>query len=397
MRDEAVRLVETVRRAGAEGRRLVIVGSGSKAGKGQGVRGSFASGQPMASAQPAVLASGSDAPDALETMPVGDHAGIIDHRPEELVLTARCGTALKDVDALLAQHRQHLPFEPPMLDGGGTLGGAVATGWSGPGRPWRGSVRDAVLGVEMVNGLGQRLKFGGQVMKNVAGYDLSRLQAGAWGSLGALLSVSLRLSPMPYVERNCRLPCSADQALAWMRTWARGFSPISATCYQDGLLDVRLSGPEAAVQAAAARIGGELSSDLGHWSALRDWALPIFHGVGDGGAAQRRGGKGAAEKGVGGGVAREAEDGAALWRIHCAPAAPLPPGRCLVEWAGARRWWRTNAPPEAVHAYAKTAAGVAVLAHCAPDFNAPIMARLKQAFDPNRVLNPHLSHGNPVQ
>ena len=167
MRDEAVRLVETVRRAGAEGRRLVIVGSGSKAGKGLRVRGSSASGQPMASAQPAVLASGSDAPDALETMPIGDHAGIIDHRPEELVLTARCGTALKDVDALLAQHRQHLPFEPPMLDGGGTLGGAVATGWSGPGRPWRGSVRDAVLGVEMVNGLGQRLRFGGQVMKNV--------------------------------------------------------------------------------------------------------------------------------------------------------------------------------------------------------------------------------------
>ena len=353
--DRAELLAEAVRGAGAEGRKLTIFGSGSKAGRALGGQGFAAS-------------------TAVDDLLVTDHAGVIDHRPEELVLTARCGTALQDINALLAQHRQHLPFEPPMIAGGGTLGGAVATGWSGPGRPWRGALRDALLGVEMVNGLGQRLRFGGQVMKNVAGYDLSRLQAGAWGSLGVLLSVSLRVSPMPYVERNCRLQCGAQQALAWMRTWARRFSPISGTCHHDGVLDMRLSGPETAVQAAAARIGGELSSDLSHWSALRDRALPIFQGEGSG--AERLGGS--------------------LWQIHCASAAPLPPGPCLIEWAGARRWWHTQKSADEVRAYAESVGGVALPAGGAPDFQGPIMGRLKQAFDPKGVLNPHLLPSDQV-
>lgn len=342
----AAQLAEAVRNAGAEGRTLRIVGAGSKAGPGDGA----------------------------STLSVAANAGVIDHLPEELVLTARCGTALKEVNALLAQHRQHLPFEPPMIDGGGTLGGAVATGWSGPGRPWRGALRDALLGVEMINGLGQRLRFGGQVMKNVAGYDLSRLQAGAWGSLGVLLSVSLRVSPMPYVERNCRLQCGAQQALAWMRDWARRFSPISGTCHHNGVLDVRLSGPETAVQAAAARIGGELSSDLSHWSALRDRALPIFQGAGS----------------------RAESLGGSLWQIHCAAAAPLPPGPCLIEWAGARRWWHTPKSADAVRAYAESVGGVALPAGSAPNFQGPIIERLKQAFDPKGVLNPHLLPANQV-
>ena len=378
MPDEAADLLaDAVRSAAAEGRQLTIVGSGSKLGR--------------ASQSPAV-----DASAAVQDLLVADHAGAIDHRPEELVLTARCGTALEDIDALLAQRRQHLPFEPPKIDGGGTLGGAVATGWSGPGRPWRGSLRDALLGVEMVNGLGQRLKFGGQVMKNVAGYDLSRLQAGAWGSLGVLLSVSLRVSPMPYVERNCRLQCSAEQGLAWMRSWARSFSPISATCHYQGVLDVRLSGPEPAVAAAAARIGGELSSDLSHWNALRDRTLPIFRRRGAGDPVPESAEGPVRGRAFNGAVPEPAND-SSLWHIHCAPAAPLPPGPCLIEWAGARRWWQTQTPPEEVRAYAASAGGVAVLAGSAPDFPGPIMPRLKRAFDPKGVLNPHLSHGNPVQ
>ena len=341
--DQAAQLVKVVRGAAADGRQLTLVGAGSKA-------------PPR---------------DAGEVLPVAGHADVVDYRPEELVLTARSGTPLRDIQALLGQHRQQLPFEPPMVEGRGTLGGAVATGWSGPGRPWRSAVRDAVLGVEMINGLGERLTFGGQVMKNVAGYDLSRLQTGAWGSLGILLSVSVRVSPQPQLERTCRLECGATEALAWMRKWARRFSPISATCFDGGVLHVRLSGMAESVAAAAARIGGEQSPDLSLWQGLRDRALPIFHSAGQGGAA--------------------------LWQINCAPAAELPTGPCLVEWGGARRWWRTDEPPSAVCAYAAGAGGVAMLAGTAPSFQTPLMMRLKQAFDPKALFNPHLADADALQ
>ena len=341
--DQAVRLVDAVRSAAADGRQLTLVGAGSKV--------------PTA-----------DSDDALSVV---EHAGVIDYLPEELVLTARCGTPLADIQALLGQRRQQLPFEPPIIGGQGTLGGAVATGWSGPGRPWRGSVRDAVLGVEMINGLGERLTFGGQVMKNVAGYDLSRLQVGAWGSLGILLSVSVRLSPQPEQERTCQLECSATEALAWVRKWSRRFSPISATCFEGGVLSVRLSGMAESVDAAASRIGGEQSPDLSLWLALRDRTLPIFRSAG--------------------------QDAAVLWQINCAPAAELPPGPCLVEWAGARRWWRTDEPPSVVRTYAAEADGVALRAGAAPSFQTPLMIRLKEAFDPQSLFNPHLADADALQ
>ena len=341
--DQAAQLVDAVRSAAAGQRQLVLVGAGSKA--------------------PPI--------DSGDALPVVEHTGIVDYRPEELVLTARSGTPLRDIRELLGQRRQQLPFEPPMIAGKGTLGGAVATGWSGPGRPWRGSVRDAVLGVEMINGLGERLTFGGQVMKNVAGYDLSRLQTGAWGSLGILLSVSVRLSPQPELERTCRLECGATDALAWMRKWARRFSPISATCFDGGVLNVRLSGMAESVDAAASRIGGEQSSDLGLWQALRDRALPTFRSARPGGTA--------------------------LWQINCAPAAELPIGPCLVEWGGARRWWRTGEPPSAVCAYAAEAGGAAWPAGAAPSFQTPLMMRLKRAFDPKALFNPHLADADAFQ
>lgn len=386
-------LTEAVGSAYAEGRPLRILGSGSK------VSHSKAS-HPVP-----------------EVLPAGDCAGVVDYQPDELVLTARCGSPLRDISALLDQHRQQLPFEPPMIGGAGTLGGAAATGWSGPGRPWRGSVRDAVLGVEMINGLGQRLKFGGQVMKNVAGYDLSRLQVGAWGTLGVLLSISVRLSPQPETERTCQLQCDARQGLAWMRKWARVFSPISATCHEGDVLSVRLSGPQTAVAAAAARIGGDAAADLSLWRALRDRALGFFR----------------------------ARPGPSfrLWRIDCAPAAALPSGLCLIEWSGARRWWWTDLAPAAVRAHAAAAHGFAVVAQgqcsssgklgappavagrAAPrpgeaqpggvgrtadahpwgrrakagdgDAQTALFARLKAAFDPKGVLNPHLSDANGIR
>ena len=210
-----------------------------------------------------------------ELLAVNGHCGVIEYRPEELVVTVRAGTPLADVVELLAEHGQYLPFEPPLVGGGGTVGGAVAAGLAGPGRPWRGSVRDAVLGVEMLNGLGERLVFGGQVMKNVAGYDLSRLQAGACGTLGVLLSVSLRLLPLPEVEETRVLRCTGEEAQQLVRGWARSSLPVTATCHLAGRLNVRISGADSPVQTAAASLGGERGGDA-LWKELRDRALPCF-------------------------------------------------------------------------------------------------------------------------
>ena len=301
-----------------------------------------------------------------ELLAVTEHAGVLDYRPEELVLTARAGTPLTDLTELLAGHGQYLPFEPPLVGGGGTLGGAVAAGLAGPGRPWRGSVRDAVLGVEMLNGLGERLIFGGQVMKNVAGYDLSRLQAGACGTLGLLLSVSLRLLPLPEAEETRALECGATASQEMVRDWARGSLPVTATCYHDRCLYVRLSGPESSVRRAAAGLGGESTAAAPVWNSLRDRALPCF----------------------------ERHPDRMLWEVLCPPAAPLPPGECVIEWAGARRWWSTDLPDSQVWAYAAGIDGRALPAYGGPMLDGEIPGRLKRAFDPDNVLNPGIVRAN---
>ena len=304
-----------------------------------------------------------------ELLAVGGHCGIVDYRPEELVVTVRAGTPLADLVELLAQHGQYLPFEPPRVGGAGTVGGAVASGFAGPGRPWRGSVRDGVLGVEMLNGLGERLVFGGQVMKNVAGYDLSRLQAGACGTLGLLLSVSLRLLPVPEVEETRVLECTGAGAQELVRGWARSSLPVTATCHRAGRLNVRLSGAGSFVRAAAASIGGERGGAT-LWNDLRDRALPCF----------------------------ERRPERMLWEVVCPPAAPLPPSErvggggdgeeCVIEWAGARRWWSTHRPDDVVRAYAAGVGGRALPAYGGPVLDGAISARLKRAFDPDNLLNP---------
>lgn len=301
-----------------------------------------------------------------ELLAVLGHCGVLDYRPEELVVTARAGTPLTQLMELLAQHGQYLPFEPPVVGGGGTLGGAVASGLAGPGRPWRGSVRDSVLGVELVNGLGEHLIFGGQVMKNVAGYDLSRLQAGACGTLGLLLSVSLRLQPLPEVEETRVLELTASAGQEMVRGWARTSLPVTATCYQDGRLYVRLSGPESLVRGSAAALGGQRAAGAAIWASLRDRTLPCF---------ERRSTK-------------------TLWEVLCPPAAPLPPGQCVIEWAGARRWWSTDRSDGEVQAYAAAIEGRALPAYGGPVLDGALSGRLKRAFDPDNVLNPGMVHAN---
>lgn len=336
-------LMDAVAHARADGQPVTIGGSGSKShltGDGDGeVRGRLLS--------------------------TAEHTGIVDHRPDELVVTVRGGTPLHELRQLLARERQMLPFEPPEYRGLGTIGGAVAAGLAGPGRPWRGGVRDAVLGVVMVNGLGERLTFGGRVMKNVAGFDVSRLQAGAWGTLGLLLDISLRILPMPAAEQTRVLEVDGKDGLLLMRRWARLPLPVSATAWEGGRLSVRLSGAEAAVLEASAQVGGE-RGDEGYWDGLKNHTHAFFAGYGNG-------------------VGR-------LWRRHLAPAAPLAEAESLVEWSGARRWLRLPPPDEAKGAIAfepgfaaritRDAGGDAVLA----DYQ----KRLKAAFDPDGLFNPEI-------
>jgi glycolate oxidase FAD binding subunit len=299
---------------------------------------------------------------------LAEHCGIVDYRPEELVIKARAGTPLVAIEQTLAEHRQRLPFEPPRLQGRGTLGGAVACGLPGPGRPSYGSVRDAVLGVEMLNGLGEVLSFGGEVMKNVAGYDVSRLQTGAFGTLGVLLSISVRVAPLPAAERTQVLSLDRDDALARCREWSRRPYPITATAYLDGRLTVRLSGAVPAVEETAARIGGE-RGDEGFWQRLRDHELDFFRGDGP------------------------------LWRCVLPPAAPAPLQDCLWTWSGGLRWWRSDLEPKAVRDAVRTWGGsaqpfdrrfAAARLGGVTAAQADYQRRIRLAFDPQSLFNPDI-------
>ena len=212
----------------------------------------------------------------VEELSTRAHSGILDYRPEELVITARSGTPLTELVAAVAAQGQLLPFDPPRFGGEGTLGGAIASGVSGPARPWRGSVHDAVLGVELINGLGERLRFGGSVMKNVAGYDVSRLVVGSLGTLGVVLSASVRVLPAPAAEETVCTRCSAGEADARVRAWARRPLPITGTCFVGGTLSIRLSGGPAAIAQAKVEIGVGKPGDAGIWAAVRDRAHPFF-------------------------------------------------------------------------------------------------------------------------
>ena len=346
--DHAEALCDAVRHAFEQGRPLRIAGSGSKSFLTEASDGSAPAGK-------AALLS------------VADHQGVIDYRPEELVITVRAGTPLREVARVLTQANQHLPFEPPRFRGGGTIGGAVACGLSGAGRPWRGGVRDVLLGVELINGRGERLRFGGQVMKNVAGYDVARLQAGAFGTLGVLLAVSLKVLPRPPEETTRTFSLSAAEALTRCREWARRPLPITGTCHYQGLLRVRFSGAEPAVREAVAELGGEVEPDAGFWNALRDQRLEFFAGGG-------------------------------LWRASVPPAAPEPLQDCLIGWAGAERWWRPRAEDQPAAMLLRQGGhgrpfdgtfGVRD-GPCSSASARTYSARLKEAFDPGGILNAEL-------
>jgi glycolate oxidase FAD binding subunit len=318
---------------------------------------------------------------AVQMLSVSEHVGVEQYAPDELVVTVRAGTPLAQLRAVLSAQRQMLAFDPPEFDQLGTVGGAIAAGIAGPARPWRGGVRDAVLGVELLNGMGERLHFGGQVMKNVAGYDLSRLQVGACGTLGVLLSVSLRLAPLPLVEATHRTSLATeDDAYAWLRRYALGTLPVTALSFEPSLPDapchVRLSGPAAVVAAAAADFGPRISDADLYWQSLRDQRHSFF--------ATR----------------------ASLWRVSLPLGAtdlelPYP---TLVEWGGALRWLQlpVDHDPQELLTRVQALGG-----HCrrygsgqgigpvVPAAGRALLQRLQTAFDSQHILNPGLDvHAN---
>lgn len=336
---------ERIRDANATGKHLVIRGGDTKSFYGRKVTGT-----------------------CLDVRP---YAGIVSYEPTELVITVRAGTPLREVEQVLASKGQMLAFEPPRFGAGTTLGGVVACGLSGPRRPYAGAARDFVLGLRCLNGHGSLLNFGGKVMKNVAGYDISRLMTGAQGTLGVLLEISLKVLPQPECERTVRTGTDSSTAIRLMNEWAARPLPVSASCFDGEYVYVRLSGKESAVRAAVRSLGLE-DYDAGKdfWDALRDQKLPFFSGS------------------------------TPLWRISIPSNRELhnPAGDSLIDWGGAQYWIRTNEQAQLLWERARLAGGSATLFR-GGDQNGKIFqplegglhtlhCRIKQAFDPKGVLNP---------
>jgi glycolate oxidase FAD binding subunit len=314
-------------------------------------------------------------PPAGDPLDVRELRGIVAYAPGELVVTARAGTPLAEVEATLAEKGQMLAFEPPHHGSGATLGGVVATGFSGPRRPHAGAVRDFVLGVRIVDGTGEALAFGGQVIKNVAGFDVSRLMTGALGTLGVLTEISLKCLPRPKAEATRVIDCSGAEALRLVNAWGGRPLPLSATCFHRGRLWVRLSGAPAAIAAATSIIGGEEADGEPFWRALRDQTLVYFEPA--------------------------IRDAATLWRLSVRSTAPWPelPGDWLLEWGGALRWLIAPdaSAASAIRGWAAEHGGHATLYrggdkapgvfHPLGDAVFALHQRLKEVFDPRRILN----------
>ncbi len=344
-KDISQALRERIRSAAADGTGLCLRGGGTKDFYGRTLQG--------------------------EVLDLNPHRGIISYEPTELVLTARAGTPLEEVQAALADKGQMLPFEPPRFAPGGTIGGAVASGLAGPRRPWGGAPRDLLLGVKLLDGKGDILSFGGQVMKNVAGYDLSRLMAGALGTLGVLLEVSLKVLPHPAQEWSLNLAASGGQALELMNRLQGRPVPLSGACHMDGVLHLRLAASEDYAGACARELGARLETTGDFWRSLRDQQLDFFQRTDP------------------------------LWRISVPPATPQPQP-ALIDWGGAQRWLYAQADMQDPREFAQAAGGHATLfrgGDRSGDIFQPLgrmegrlHSRLKAVFDPHHILNPGRLH-----
>lgn len=305
------------------------------------------------------------------SLEMSDYSGVINYEPTELYITVRAGTTLNEINNTLAKHGQMLVFEPPQVNAMTTIGGVVATGLSGPRRPYSGSVRDYVLGVHCINGLGKELTFGGQVMKNVAGYDLSRLMTGAYGTLGVILDISLKVMPLPEFELTCHQSLSLDDALAKMLELSALAIPLSASCYDGEALFIRLSGDEKVVKTSSKTIGMDVFEQARQfWNELRDYKSSIFNSKNN------------------------------IWRLSVPVTSVLDVGNepCLIEWGGGLYWLDSKRPAEEIFNLASAAGGNAMLFKGTDpqqeifqpltDGLLSLHKNLKNAFDPHGVLNP---------
>jgi glycolate oxidase FAD binding subunit len=340
--DQGEALADRVRQAAASKAPLKIVGGNTRAFYGRRTEG--------------------------EDLNVSGHRGITVYEPSELVVTARAGTPLAEIETLLADHGQRLAFEPLVFGEASTLGGVVASGLAGSRRAFAGAVRDCVLGVTVLDGRGRRLRFGGTVFKNVAGFDAFRLMAGAMGRLGVLLDISLRLTPAPRASRTLAYEIDWPQAQSRLTALMRHALPLAGAVHDGERLHLRLEGGETAVAEAGADLGGD-TGPPSLWEDLRR----MRHGL----LAATR-----------------------LWRLsvpHTSVVDGLD-GCWLMNWAGAERWLVSEAPAERIRAAARDAGGHATLFRGTLDgeevfepLEPNLMAlhqRLAAALDPAGVLNP---------
>jgi glycolate oxidase FAD binding subunit len=345
-------IVERIRAAANDQTPLRIRGGGSKDFYGQSLQGEI-----------------------LDTRGLG---GIVSYQPSELVVTVRSGTPLADLESVLREQGQYLPFEPPGFISSGaqaTCGGMVAAGLNGPSRASVGAVRDYVLGVTLLNGRAELLKFGGEVMKNVAGYDVSRLIAGSLGTLGLIVQVSLKVLPIAPAQCTLFFELDEAQALAQLNRWAGLPLPVNASCWFDGALMVRLRGAKAAVAAAQVAMGGQLMAVADEerlWNGLREQTAPFF-------------------------VLRENESLVRLSVPDTTP--PLNLGPTLIEWGGAQRWIKTLgsqgpeiraalAPVGGQHTLFRSANKASGVFSALPSPLDRIHRQLKKQFDPADIFNP---------
>lgn len=300
-----------------------------------------------------------------------EHSGIVSYEPTELVVTVRSGTSMQALNTLLHKNGQMLPFEPPVLDTG-TIGGVLACALSGPARPFAGAARDYVLGMRVVNGQAQALRFGGEVMKNVAGYDAARLQVGAFGTLGVLLETSMKVLPLPEAQITVQLQLSKANDTTTITKLMRQPLPISAAAIVEKTLYIRLSGSESAVNAAADTCGGDrLKEDAAFWESVRERKHPFFN------------------------------DARPLWRISVpefAGAIDIE-GKWLLDWAGSQRYLKSEASADDIFAAANDANGHATCySPLLQSTDTPLFqplngamqrlqSRVRDSFDANRLFN----------
>jgi len=328
-------------------------------------------------------------PSEGEILSVSGHTGIVEYEPNELVITVRAGTPLKEIKDQLAVHGQMLAFEPPSFGDSATIGGTMACGFSGPRRFSDGSARDFILGCKVLTGKGEVIEFGGRVIKNVAGYDVSRLMVGAMGTLGVLLEVSLKVLPVPEKEITLAVGAKVNESIDVMNARAGQALPLTAACYDGEAILMRFSSTEKGIQHALSRVAGdELKQGPQFWQELNEQEHFFF------------------------------KEDVPLWRLSLAPATLHLgiPGSWLFDWGGGLRWLKTDAAPRDVRDAVEAEGGHATLFryhemwrsaldgkqdvsvfHPLPPGLGKLHHKLKAAFDPERILNRHRFYRDEVQ